>query len=158
MDRKYRQQGYQDSNRDDDRARSDRPAPRREMSPEERIQKKSLRHAIDREANEVVRCHNCGRNRDNAGAIAFDTRCNHCAAALHCCRTCRNFDSGARFQCRVPIEAAVGDKNRANSCDKYAARLVLDVTGRRSSGGSNGGTRGGAGGDPRSQFENLFKR
>ncbi|NIV50115.1 MAG: hypothetical protein GWN46_26660, partial [Gammaproteobacteria bacterium] len=51
MSRKYRQPGYQDSDRDQDRGgggRSD--APRRELTREERIQKKSLRHAIDREA------------------------------------------------------------------------------------------------------------
>ena len=116
------------------------------------IQKKSLRHAIDREAHEVVRCHNCGRNTDGVGAIGLDTRCMHCTAPLHCCRTCRHFDSGARHQCRAPIETAVGNKNEANQCGHYSPRLVLDVTGRRSGKGRSGG------GDPRSQFENLFKR
>ena len=152
MSRKYRHQGYQDSARDDDRRR-ERTAPRRELTREERIQKNSLRHAIDREANEVVRCHNCGRNTDGAAAIGVDTRCTHCAAPLHCCRACRHFDTGARHQCRAPIEAAVGNKNEANQCGLYSARLVLDVTGKRSTGGRNGG-----GNDPRSQFENLFKR
>ena len=108
------------------------------------------RHAIDREANEVVRCPNCGRSGDSV--IATDTRCTHCAAPLHCCRTCKHFDSGARYQCRAPIETAVGDKTKANTCGKHAPRLVLDVTGRRSAGRSGGGN------DPRSQFENLFKR
>ena len=152
MSRKYRQPGYQDSNRDDDRGgRGRSEAPRREMTSEERIQKKSLRHAIDREANEVVRCPNCGRNGE--GAIGADTRCNHCAAPLRCCRTCKQFDTAARLQCRAPIETAIGDKNKANSCPHYAPRLVLDVTGRRSPKGRNGG-----GNDPRSQFESLFKR
>ncbi len=151
MSRKYRQQGYQDSDRDDDRGGGRSEAPRRELTREERIQKKSLRHAIDREANEVIRCPNCGRNGD--GAIQFDTRCAHCAAPLRCCRTCKQFDTGARFQCRAPIETAIGDKNKANRCTHYAPRLVLDVTGRRSRKGRNGG-----GSDPRSQFENLFKR
>ena len=152
MSRKYRQQGYQDSGgRDDDRQR-ERP-PRKELTREERIQKKSLRHAIDREANEVVRCHNCGRNTDGVGAIGVETRCSHCAAPLHCCRTCRHFDSSARYQCRVTIEKPVGNKIEANTCGQYSARAVLDVTGRRSPKGRNGG-----GNDPRSQFENLFKR
>jgi len=151
LSRKYRLQGYQDSDRNDDR-RGERP-PRQELTREERIQKKSLRHAIDREANEVVRCHNCGRNGDGVAAVGLDTRCNHCAAPLHCCRTCRQFDTGARFQCRAPIEKALGDKNKANHCGQYSPRLVLDVTGRRSPKGTNGG-----GNDPRSQFESLFKR
>ena len=153
MSRKYRQHGYQDSNRGDDRDNRERSAPpRREMTPEERIQKKSLRHAIDREANEVVRCHNCGRSGDDGVAIGVDARCSHCATPLHCCRACKHFDSGARYQCRAPIETAIGDKNKANQCGHYAPRLVLDVTGRRST-GRNGGSK-----DPRSQFENLFKR
>jgi hypothetical protein len=151
LSRKYRQPGYQDSSRDDDRGGGRSDAPRRELSREERIQKKSMRHAIDREANEVVRCPNCGRNGDSA--IGADTRCNHCAAPLRCCRTCKQFDTGARFQCRAPIESALGDKNKANSCTHYTPRLVLDVTGRRSPKGRNGG-----GTDPRSQFESLFKR
>ena len=150
MGRKYRHQGYQDADRDDDRGKRERSGPpRSELTREERIQKKSLRHAIDRQANEVVRCHNCGRSGD--GSIGLDTRCSHCATPLHCCRACKHFDSGARHQCRAPIETPIGDKNKANQCGRYAPRLVLDVTGRRStgSGGSN---------DPRSQFENLFKR
>ena len=154
MSRKYRQQGYQDSDRDRDHDRHSERPPRKDLTREERIQKKSLRHAIDREANEVVRCHNCGRNGDGAGSIAVETRCGHCAAPLHCCRTCKHFDTGARYQCRAPIEASIGDKNKANRCAHYAPRLVLDVTGRRSPRGANGG----ASNDPRSQFENLFKR
>ncbi len=151
MSRKYRMPGYQDSGRKDDRGGDRSEAPRRELTREERIQKNSLRHAIDREANEVVRCPNCGRNGD--GAIGADSRCNHCAAPLRCCRTCKQFDTSARFQCRAPIETALGDKNKANSCTHYAPSLVLDVTGRRSPKGRNGG-----GSDPRSQFESLFKR
>ena len=153
MSRKYRQAGYQDSDRDREGRRERSAPPRREMTREERIQKKSLRHAIDREANEVVRCPICGRNSDSS-AIQRDTRCMNCSAPLHCCRTCRNFDSTARFQCRAPIEEAVGDKNAANACGHHSPRLVLDVTGRRSPKRQGGG----GGNDPRSQFENLFKR
>jgi hypothetical protein len=152
VSRKYRQQGYQDSDRDREQERP-RQDPRRDLTREERIQKRSLRHAIDREANEVVRCHVCGRNVDAFGTIELDTSCPHCSAPLHCCRTCQHFDSGARHQCRADIEKPIGDKTKANRCGQYAARLVLDVTGRRS---RSGGGRGS--GDPRSQFENLFKR
>ena len=118
------------------------------------IQKKSLRNAIDRDANEVIRCPNCGRNSDPGNAITKDSYCFNCQAPLHCCRTCKNFDSGARFQCRAPIEAAVGDKNKGNECSHYTPRMVLDVTGRRSVKSPTGR----ASNDPRSQFENLFKR
>ena len=155
MSRKYRHQGYQDSGGNGDRQRDrprDRPAaPRNNLTTEERIQRKSLRHAIDREANEVIRCHACGRGVQGYDVIKPDTTCPHCNTSLHCCRICRQFDSSARWQCRAEITAAVGDKNKANECALYSPRLVLDSTGRRSN-----VSRGPSG--PREQFENLFKR
>ena len=149
MSRKYGHRGYQDNDRDD-RERS-RP-PRQELTKEERIQRRSLRHAIDREANEVIRCHVCGRNVTGLDAIAFDTGCTHCSAALHCCRACKHFDVSSRFQCRTDVTEAIGDKTKANECGKYTPILVLDVTGRRTSGS------GGKSNDPRSAFDDLFKR
>ena len=151
MDRKYRQPGYMDSDRADDRQQERKPPPPNNLTPEERIQRRSLRHAIDRQANEVIRCHACGRTVPGLDAIRADTECPHCRAPLHCCRACRHFDSGARWQCRAPITAAVSEKSKANACPHLAPRLVLDSTGRRSD------TPQGAGG-PRQQFENLFKR
>ncbi|HKQ59646.1 MAG TPA: hypothetical protein VJS92_00090 [Candidatus Polarisedimenticolaceae bacterium] len=162
MSQKYRHHGYRDSDwsRDGERPK---PAPGRVLTPEERIQQRSLRHAIDRDANEVLRCHNCGRGIPAFGTIAADSVCPHCQAPLHCCRTCRSFDSAARWQCRAEITEQIADKSKANACPQYAARLVLDVTGRRSASGNAQGNGNGNGGsrpsnDPRSLFENLFKR
>ena len=148
MNRKYRQRGYMDS----DSESRDRPKPqlRNSLTTEERIQKRSLRHAIDREAREVLRCHNCGRAVEAVETIAAETQCPHCRAPLHCCRTCTHFDSAARWQCRAEIAEPVGDKNKANQCAEYQPRLVLDVTGRRTGTPKSN--------DPKSQFENLFKR
>lgn len=149
MDRKYGHKGYQESSREDrDRDRKPRPAP---LTPEERAQQRSLRHAVSREANEVLRCPNCGKNVPASGAVASDTRCPHCASSLHSCRACRHFDSSARWECRAPITAPVPDKSKANECPSYSARLVLDATGKRTG-------PGGTPGDPKSQFESLFKR
>ena len=149
MSRKYRQQGYMDSERKDD-GTGRRHAPASNLTTEQRIQRRSLRHAIDREAKAVIRCHVCGRSVQNFEAIRSDTNCPFCQAPLHCCRTCCHFDSAARRQCRADISEPVGDKSKANTCAQYSPRLVLDSTGRRSD------TPRGAGG-PREQFENLFK-
>ncbi len=150
MERKYGHKGYQESSRDD-RDRERKHAPPTPLSPEERAQQRSLRHAVQREANEVLRCPNCGKNVPAFGAISLDTRCPHCAAPLHSCRACRHFDSGAHWECREPITVQVAEKSKANECTWYSARLVLDATGKRTgpAGSSN---------DPKSQFENLFKR
>jgi hypothetical protein len=149
MERKYRQQGYQDSSRSD-RERKRTP-PVTPLTPEERAQQRALRHAVQREANEVLRCPNCGRDVIATGAVTADSRCPHCAAPLHACRACRHFDTSARWECRAPIPAAVPEKSKANDCALFAARLVLDATGKRTAaaGGSS---------DPKSMFENLFKR
>lgn len=145
---KYRQHGYRDSERSDrERPKTPRPVP---LTPEERAQQRALKHAVAREANEVVRCPNCGRNVQALGAITAETRCPHCAAALHCCRSCRHFDTSARWECRQPIAQRIPDKGQANTCALFEARLVLDATGKRTSTAASGD-------DPKSQFESLFK-
>ena len=151
MDRKYGHKGYQESSRDDrDRDRKHGP-PTPQLTPEERAQQRSLRHAVQREANEVLRCPNCGRNVPAMGTVTQESRCPHCGTHLHSCRACRHFDSSARWECRAPITAPVTEKSSANACTAYEARLVLDATGKRTgpSGSSN---------DPKSQFDSLFKR
>jgi hypothetical protein len=150
MSMKYRQRGYRDSEHQE-RTRQ-KPPPSKPLTPEEKAQQRALKHAVAREANEVVRCPNCGRNAQAFGAITSDTVCPYCAAALHCCRACRHFDTSARWECRQPeIPERVADKGKANSCAFFEARLVLDATGKRTGSGP-------ASNDPKSQFENLFKR
>ena len=149
MERKYGHKGFQDSSRDD-RDRKHAP-PTNPLTPEERAQQRSLRRAIQREANEVMRCPNCGRNVAASGAVSSETRCPHCAAYLHACRACRHFDTSARWECRAPITAVVTDKSGPNTCPSFAARIVLDTTGKRT--GSSGSSN-----DPKAQFDSLFKR
>jgi hypothetical protein len=108
---------------------------------------------VQREANEVMRCPNCGRNVAAFGAVGFESLCPHCVAPLHACRSCRHFDTSARWECRATIAAPVPEKSKANTCTQFEARLVLDATGKRASPATGGG-----GNDPKSQFENLFKR
>ncbi len=150
MSQKYRQHGYKDNEWEDRERQKGPPPAAKALTPEQRAQQRSLRHALNREANEVVRCPDCGRNIQAFGAITPETTCPHCNAALHCCRACRHFDTSARWECRVSIPERVADKGKANTCAFYEARLVLDATGRR--------TNTPASNDPKSQFESLFKR
>jgi len=148
MDRKYRQRGYMESGRDE---RDRKPPPSRPSTPEERAQMRSLRHATQREATEVVRCPDCGRNIQSFGAITTESTCPHCNAPIHTCRACRHFDTASRWECRAAVTDRVSDKGKANACPLYEARMVLDATGKRTGSPASGG-------DPKSQFENLFKR
>jgi len=148
--RKYRQSGYMESGRDDRQRRRQAPAKKKPLTPEEKAQLRGLRHATAREAAEVVRCPQCGTNVQAVGVMTAETTCPQCNASLHCCRACTHFDSAVRWECRVEITEHIADKLKANPCPLYNPRLVLDSTGKRvKTQDSN---------DPRSLFDNLFKR
>lgn len=151
MSRKYRQQGYMESDRRDDRGGERRkPPPRKKpLTPEERAQRHGTRRATQREVNEVVRCPTCGSNVQAVGAIIPETICPKCKQPLHCCRACRNFDSAARWECRADIKERIGDKLKLNQCELYVPRLVLDATGKR--------VNAPAPNDPKARFDSLFK-
>lgn len=150
MSRKYRHRGYMDSDRDTEVRGKPPPKPKKPLTPEEKAQRRGLRHATQREANEVVRCPDCGTNVEAMGMITGETRCPRCSASLHCCRACRHFDPGARWECRAPIEEPVPAKTKSNDCALYEPRRVLDATGKRATSRASN--------DPKSAFENLFKR
>ncbi len=152
MTRKYSQSGYMDSDRESRRERPKAPPKRkRPLTPEEKAQIRGTKRATDRSAREVVRCPTCGTNVRAFGVISPGTNCPKCAKPLHSCRACRQFDPGARWECHAEITVRVADKLAANTCDKYEPRLVLDATGKRVS-----TTR--ASNDPKSRFEDLFRR
>jgi hypothetical protein len=148
LSQKYRQHGYKDN--DWQAGGQRKPPPQKPLTPEEKAQQRSLKHALNREANEVVRCPDCGRNIQAIGAIGPESACPHCNAPLHSCRACRQFDTAARWECRAPVTERVAEKGKANACPLYEARLVLDATGRRTGTPQSG--------DPKSAFDNLFKR
>jgi len=139
---KYRHRGYRDSDRKEDREKS-KPAPR---SPQE----KSLRHMMERSAKLILRCQQCSADAGPVEGLTSTSTCAQCAAPLHACRTCGHFDTGARWECRAPIERQVQDKTAANDCPLFKPNTVLDATGRRSGDASTG--------DARAAFDALFKK
>jgi len=145
---KYRQHGYKETDWQDRGQR--KPPPQKQLTPEEKAQQRSLKHALNREANEVVRCPDCGRNIQAIGAIGPEAACPHCNAPIHSCRACRHFDTAARWECRANVPERVPDTGKANACTQSEARLVHDATGRRAGTVQSG--------DPKSAFDSLFKR
>jgi hypothetical protein len=145
---KYRHHGYRDDDYSKDRERK-------------RPEKRGPREITTREATVVMRCWQCGSHQEPDEGPAPLASCTDCKADLHCCRNCQQFDPGARFQCRKPIEKAFKDKTVLNNCTVFEPRQVLDATGRRAaspapkrekpSGSSNGD-------DPRDAFHNLFNK
>ena len=135
-DRKYRQRGYMDENRE----REQRPkAP---PKPSEREGPRSPRMMA---FGTKVKCDGCGSTVQ--ANIAIDTSCPKCNADLHTCRQCTSFDPGARFECRKPITARIANKGARNECELFAARTVVE---RETSSGKPT--------DAKQAFANLFKK
>ncbi len=156
-DRKYRQNGYQDSERGSNGSfRADRPKPQGPRLPIDVTGPK-----LPRLVQNVVasRCFSC------AVTLAADTdfrgNCPKCGAALHCCKQCVHFDSSTRFQCHKPVPARIPIKDQANTCEFFAPiftvardavppasahRLVENTPTPRNAG------------DARAAFDSLFKK
>ncbi len=143
-DQKYRQHGYQDSDR--------------ERRPEQRPQKRPPGERIGpRTPNfpprvTVARCANCGALLPKG----FDpnAQCPRCNFELHCCKQCVHFDTSTRWECTRPILARVSPKDARNQCTFYEIRMSSER--ETTSGGS--GAVAARPSDPRQAFENLFKK
>jgi hypothetical protein len=150
---KYRHHGYRD-----DEYRQERE------SKKDRAERRGPREITTREATVVMRCWQCGDQQSPDEDIDALSVCKNCKAELHCCRNCRHFDPGARFQCREPVEKAFRDKTIRVDCALFEPRPVLDATGRRANSPRGGGKPGGkpeskptSGSTGKEAFENLFK-
>jgi len=136
-DRKYRQQGYQDSERGGERAR-------RSQGPRERPEGPRGR-GLGAPTREVVRCAVCGQEQPH-GVVAEDAACEKCGADLHTCTHCRHFDTASRFECRAEVSERITKKSARNRCDLFSPKVAkeLDSDRREPS-------------DPRAAFDALFK-
>ena len=122
-DRKYRQRGYNDS----DRPSSDNGTFHREERPRPQGPRPPLDITgprLPRMVQSVTasRCYSCSALL----AEAFDFKqCPKCGAALHCCKQCAHFEPSTRFQCLKPITARVASKDQANECELFKARVTV---------------------------------
>jgi hypothetical protein len=135
-DRKYRQRGYMEDDRDGEQQAQAQPKPRDREGP------RSPRMMA---FGEKLRCAACGATIQ--ASISNESRCPKCSADLHTCRQCAWFDPGARFECRKPVTARITNKQARNTCELFAPRMVVE---RETS--STGPT------NARQAFENLFKK
>jgi len=131
-DRKYRQRGYQDSERER-RPTQAGPKPQPKPPGDGRIETradKAERKALEGRApnmpgfHEVMRCARCGNVFTDA--IAADSRCRRCGADLHTCAQCESFDTGKRFECAQTIAARVSPKDARNTCELFSPRVTIE--------------------------------
>ena len=125
-DRKYRQRGYQDDDRDrESKPRAQRPAPEPGApAGARRISQDGPKNINMPGYREVVRCSQCGAVV--AEDIGFASRCGRCGTDLHSCAQCTSFDPGSRFECMQTIPARVTPKNTRNSCTLFTPRTTVE--------------------------------
>jgi predicted RNA-binding Zn-ribbon protein involved in translation (DUF1610 family) len=131
MDRKYRQRGY----RDDDRPQQRESHEKRESppgAPRTPMSHDRPRSPVMPGRQRVSRCASCGlilpQSVDSSG------QCPKCHFELHSCKQCVNFDTGQRFECIKPIPARVAKKDLRNECTYYEMRFTVEK--ETSSGGA----------------------
>jgi len=120
-DRKYRQRGYMD----DDRDREPKPqAPRPQGPPPRGDRPEGPRTPNLMKSRQVVRCSRCAAEVSHP--YASEARCGKCGAELHACNQCAFFDPGARFQCMQAIAARIALKDVRNDCTLWEPRMTVE--------------------------------
>src|SRR5262244_1772297 len=119
-DRKYRQQGYMDSDRDSRPRSDDRP---KQSGPRPPIDITGPRLPRLVQAVTAARCFNCSTTLPSG--IDFNGNCPKCNAELHCCKQCSHFEPSTRFQCLKPIPVRIAVKDKRNDCASFAPRVTI---------------------------------
>jgi len=141
-DRKYRQRGYQEHDREPQRSRP-QSGPQGQSRP--RQDHEGPRSPKMMAFGEAVKCANCGIPAP--ATINFTSSCSNCRSDLHSCRQCTHFDPSAHFECNAKITKRVVNKNANNTCELFAPRTVVERQ-----------TSSGAPNDARAAFAKLFKK
>jgi hypothetical protein len=120
-DRKYRQHGYMDSDRDAKGYRGDdRPKPQGPRPPID-VTGPRLPRLVQHVA--AARCFNCSTTLPQG--VDFSGNCPKCNAELHCCKQCTHFEPSTRFQCLKPIPVRIAVKDKANQCSLFSPRVTV---------------------------------
>ena len=143
-DRKYRQRGYMDNDREPQRSKP-QSKPQGPQAPRDREGPRSPRMMA---FGEAIKCSSCGAKAPSQ--INGESTCPNCKTDLHACRQCAYFDPSARFECSKTIPARIVNKNARNTCELFAPRTIVER--QTSSGGAGAPT------DARQAFANLFKK
>ena len=121
-DRKYRQNGYMDSDRSSNgNGFGERPFKPQGPKPPLDITGPRLPRLV--QAVTAARCYNCATALPPG--TSFNSPCPKCAAALHCCKQCAHFEPSTRFQCLKPIPLRIAAKDHANECSLFSPRVTV---------------------------------
>ena len=143
---KYRQHGYQDRDRDDDRKRSVEKSGSSSAAPK-RDNTFGPRPVNMPGTRAVSRCAQCGTVLQGTQSSG---QCPKCGFELHSCKQCTYFDPGSRLECMQPVKERIAKKDARNNCELYEIRVTREKeTSTPATLRPN---------DARTAFENLFKK
>jgi len=158
-DRKYRQAGYQDSDRDRKQQQNgDRP--RQPQGPRTMQDPNGPRLPRLVQSVTASRCYSCAVTLPPG--TDYKGNCPKCGKALHCCKQCAHFEPSTRFQCLKPIPARIPIKDQFNECELFSPRVTVSRDGAPSqpspSQSGNVPQVIKTPSDARAAFDNLFKK
>lgn len=133
QDRKYRQHGYQDSDRErGDRREDGQPQkPRGPQGPRTLQDPNGPRLPRLVQSVTASRCYNCSTVLPSS--VDFKGNCPKCGSDLHCCKQCSSFEPATRFQCIKPVPARIPYKDKANECELFTPNVTVMRDGAPSS-------------------------
>lgn len=120
-DRKYRQRGYRDGDRDRGPRGPRGPRPPRPPGPRGR--------GLGKPTETVFRCAVCGKKQLEGVEVKVDSTCWKCGADLHTCTHCRHFAPGIPKECRQPLADYVPAKAKRNDCGYFEPKLAQEFGG-----------------------------
>jgi hypothetical protein len=118
-DRKYKQRGYMDAERD----QASREHQQRPKGPRPPIDVTGPRLPRMVQAVTASRCWNCSTTLPEG--VDFKGSCPKCGSPLHCCKQCAHFEPSTRFQCLKPIPARIAYKDQPNECELFSPRVTV---------------------------------
>jgi hypothetical protein len=124
-DRKYRQNGYYDSDRNGNgsSAHGDRPFKANNQGPKPPLDITGPRLPRLVQAVTASRCYSCSTTLPPG--TSFNAPCPKCGVALHCCKQCAHFEPSTRFQCLKPIPVRLPIKDQMNECAVFSPRVTV---------------------------------
>lgn len=121
-DRKYRQYGYQDTDRE--RRPSGGARPPKPKEPFDPRIPRDPRAPNMPGFRQVFKCARCGHvESTDIGPLS---QCTSCGVPLRACIHCDSFDPGTRFECRETIPARVSPKDAVNDCKLFEPRVQVE--------------------------------
>jgi hypothetical protein len=118
MERKYRQSGYQE----EEREKRPKPPPRGPHP-------KSASSRVETRFQQITRCNNCAAEIQVVEQVQVTDKCKNCGTDLHTCRNCLNFDPAARNECVRPVEIRVTNKSANSICLEFEPKVLVEKQG-----------------------------